>query len=139
MTRLVARPPGATPNPPRRCFSDSPDTLALPSGSPAPAQEAPAGGLAMRPTLVCLAAIVAFGVLSLSEAACSSDQDAVQAANAPIGIETSQMFITIENKSGGPLQDLTVTIEPAGAPPFTYLLSRLEMSQKRDVPLGSFS
>ncbi len=93
----------------------------------------------MRPTLVCLAAIVAFGVLSLSEAACSSDQDAVQAANAPIGIETSQMFITIENKSGGPLQDLTVTIEPAGAPPFTYLLSRLEMSQKRDVPLGSFS
>jgi hypothetical protein len=94
----------------------------------------------MRSILVCLAGIVALLVLSASQAGCARDREGVQAAdNAPIGIETGQMFVTIENKSGGPLLDLTIAIQPASAPPFTSLVSRLEAGEKRDLPLSSFS
>jgi hypothetical protein len=92
----------------------------------------------MRSILVSLASVVALGVLPLSQAACTSDREIVQAADAPIGIVTDQMFVTVENKAGGPLLDLSIAIQPAGIPPFTYLISRMEAGQKREVPLSSF-
>ena len=94
----------------------------------------------MRSLLVCLAGVVVFGMVAVSQSACADDKETVQAADAPVGIETGQMFVTIENRAGTPLLDLTIAIQPpAGAPPFTYLVSRLEGGQKRDVPLSSFS
>lgn len=93
----------------------------------------------MRSFLGCLAGVAAFGVIALSSAACESDKESLQAAaNAPIGIETSQLFVTVENKSGGPLMDLRIAVQTPGAP-YTYLVSRLEHGQKKEVPLNAFS
>jgi hypothetical protein len=81
---------------------------------------------------------VALVTIVSSEIACARDHEAVQAADAAIGIETSQMFVTVENRAGAPLLDLTVAIETAGTQ-FTHLLTRLEAGQKQDIPLSSFS
>ena len=92
----------------------------------------------MRRILVCLSAVMALGIMA-SEVACSRDNEAVQAAdNSSIGIETSPMFVTIENKAGGPLLDLTVAIQTPG-PTYTSLVTRLEAGQKQELPLSSFS
>jgi hypothetical protein len=92
----------------------------------------------MRRILVCLAAVMALDIMAALEIACSRDKEAVQAADAPIGIETSQMFVTIENRAGAPLLDLAVAIQtPAST--FTHLVSRLEAGQKHDIALSSFS
>jgi hypothetical protein len=77
--------------------------------------------------------------IALIASACSGNPESVQAANAPIGIETSQMFVTIENKAGLTLLNLSVAIQPAGAPAFTHLIYRMENAEKRDVPLRDFS
>lgn len=59
---------------------------------------------------------------------------------APIGVQTSQMFVTVENKAGLPLIDIDVAIVPVGAPTeFTKFVERLENGEKRDVSLGDFS
>ncbi|PYR37741.1 MAG: hypothetical protein DMF93_17400 [Acidobacteria bacterium] len=70
--------------------------------------------------------------------ACAQDKETVQAADASIGIETSSMFITIENRAGTPLLDLTTTIQTPSAP-YTYLITRIEAGQKRDVPVNNFA
>jgi len=92
----------------------------------------------MRPTQACLASVLAFGVIACSAVACSNGNESVQAADAPIGIETSQLFVTVENKAGTPLLDLRITVQTAGAP-YTYLITRLEAGQKKDVALSAFS
>jgi hypothetical protein len=92
----------------------------------------------MRSFLLSLAGVVALGVLPCSQAACERDKEVVQAADAPIGIETGQMFVTLENRTGGPLVDLLITIQTASAP-FTSRVWRLEAAEKRDVSFGNFS
>lgn len=92
----------------------------------------------MRPLVLCVAGVMAFGVMALSEVACSQNTETVEAADASIGIQTSQLFVTIENKSGAPLLDLRVAIQTSSAP-YTYLVTRLESREKRDVSLSSFS
>jgi hypothetical protein len=92
----------------------------------------------MRSTLLCAVGALAFAVVAASHSACASDKEVVQAADATIGIETSQMFVTIENRAGAPLLDLTTTIQTPAAP-YTYLISRIEAGQKRDVPVNSFA
>jgi hypothetical protein len=91
----------------------------------------------MRSILLSLAGVVALSVLPVSQAACARDKEVVQ-ADAPIGIETGQMFVTLENRTGGPLVDLLITIQTPGAP-FTNRVWRLEAAEKRDVSFGSFS
>jgi hypothetical protein len=86
-----------------------------------------------------VAEAIVVGVIALVGSACSGTQESVQAANAPIGIQTDQMFITIENRAGLPLLDLKVAIQPAGAPAFTHLIWRLENGEKRPVSLSDFS
>ncbi|PYR24583.1 MAG: hypothetical protein DMF98_14920 [Acidobacteria bacterium] len=76
--------------------------------------------------------------ITASQAACSRDHEAVQAADTSIGIETSSMFVTIENKAGGPLLDLTVASQTPG-PTYTSSVTRLEAGQKQELPLSSFS
>ena len=92
----------------------------------------------MRRILVCLSAVLALGIMT-SEVACSRDNETVQAAdNSSIGIETSPMFVTIVNRAGGPLLDLTVSIRTPG-PAYTSLITRLEAGQKQELALSSFS
>src|SRR5438552_1990653 len=67
----------------------------------------------MRTILVCLSAVMALGITA-SHVACSRDNEAVQAADTSIAIETSPMSVTIENKAGGPLLDVTVAIQTPG-------------------------
>jgi hypothetical protein len=81
--------------------------------------------------------IVAAGIVL---AGCGRDRETAEAAtNAPIGIETNQMFVTIENRAGTPLLNVNVTIHAPGAPPYTRLITRLESSEKRDISLADFS
>ena len=79
----------------------------------------------MRRILACFAAVTALGIVVSSETACARDHEAVQAADGSIGIETSQMFVTVENRAGAPLLDMTVAIRTPGAE-FTHLVTRLE-------------
>ena len=92
----------------------------------------------MRPIQACLASVLAFGVIAAATAACSHDNELVQAADAPIGIETSQLFVTIQNKAGIGLLDVRIAVQTPGAP-YTYFLSRLESGDKKDIPLNAFS
>jgi hypothetical protein len=95
--------------------------------------------LAMRAIFVCVIGVIALAAATMSQAACASDKETVQAAaDAPIGIDTGQLFVTIENRSGGPLIDMTLTVLTPSAP-YTYMISRIEAGQKRDVPVSSFS
>jgi len=89
-------------------------------------------------TFRCAVGALAVAAVAMSVAACARDKDVVQAADASIGIETSQMFVTLENRAGAPLLDLTTTIQTPAAP-YTYLITRMEAGQKRDVPVSSFS
>lgn len=93
----------------------------------------------MRSILASLAAAMAIGLVAVTGVACTGDSEVAQAADdAAIGIETGSMFVTIQNKAGAPLLDLTVEIQTAGAP-FTHLVTRLEAGEKQDVSLNSFS
>ena len=92
----------------------------------------------MRAMLVCAIGVMALAAATMSQAACASDKETVQAADASIGIETGQLFVTVENRSGGPLIDLTLTVQTPSAP-YTYMISRIEAGQKRDVAVSSFS
>jgi hypothetical protein len=95
---------------------------------------------AVRRILVCIAPLLVLGAIGLAISACSRDPEAAQAeANAPIGIETSSLFLTIENRAGTPLVDLTIAIVPAGGTPFTHLISRVEVGEKREASLSEFS
>ena len=91
----------------------------------------------MRTIRVCLLAVIALGIM-VPEVACSRDNEAVQAADSSIGIETGQMSVTIENKAGAPLLDLTVAIQTPGAT-YTHMVTRIEAGQKQELALGSFS
>jgi hypothetical protein len=93
-----------------------------------------------RRTLAFMAGWIVFGVIAIAGSGCSRDPEAAQAiADAPIGVETSSLFLTIENRAGGPLIDLTVGIVPVGGNVFTALVSRLEASSKREMSLSEFS
>ena len=82
--------------------------------------------------LVSVIAVLAVG-------ACGGVMPPAQPENAPLRIENTQMFITVENRSGLALRDLTVQIVPTGrATEYLITVPRLENGDKRDFPLGSF-
>jgi hypothetical protein len=90
-------------------------------------------------TARCVARAMILGTIGLAMAACAGDQEAALATeNASIGIQTSQLFVTIENKAGAPLVNITVAILSVAGQPFTRLVSRLENGEKRDLSLGDF-
>jgi hypothetical protein len=80
---------------------------------------------------LCVAAVLATGC---------SDRGSTQpvSADAPIGVETSQAFVTVHNRSGLPLTAISITILPYGPGEFTRQVSRLENTIKREVPLREF-
>jgi hypothetical protein len=82
--------------------------------------------------LVSLLAVLAVG-------ACGGVMPLEQPENAPLRIENTQMFITVENRSGLALREVTVQIVPVGrSTDFSIIVPRLENGDKRDFPLGNF-
>jgi hypothetical protein len=86
-------------------------------------------------------------VLSCLAVACSNTPNAQgepgaagSAGNSPaaIGVETSSLFVGVENRAGQPLLDVKVALKPASGTLFTAFLSRLETGAKRDLSLADF-
>ncbi|MBI4477630.1 MAG: hypothetical protein HY654_10680 [Acidobacteria bacterium] len=82
--------------------------------------------------------IFALGVLIFGLAACSQAGSA-DTENQIIGISTSQLFVTVENRAGFALTEIKVNIVPVGrVTTFSTTWTRLEVSEKRDFSLGDF-
>jgi hypothetical protein len=82
--------------------------------------------------------VAAMSALLLVAPGCGG-QGSQSPENAPVRVEISQMFITVENRAGLALTDVKVEIVPYGAPTtFAMTLSRLSNGEKRDLALGSF-
>jgi hypothetical protein len=97
-------------------------------------------GVVRRWSLEMLASAVVCGVVVAGVSACSGGGQTPQAADAAIVVQTSQMFVTIENRAGLPLTDVDVAILPVGNPtPYNKFVGRLENGQKRDLSLGDFA
>ena len=84
--------------------------------------------------------IVMFGAAAFALSACSGGAPAeAQDANAPIGIQTSQLSVEIVNRVGMPLTDVDVAILPLnGATEFKKFVGRMENAEKKDLALGGF-
>ncbi|MBI2827676.1 MAG: hypothetical protein HYX77_00205 [Acidobacteria bacterium] len=78
-------------------------------------------------------------LLAACAAACSSGNPEAGSADAPIGIQILQTYVTVENRTGAPLVGGEIDIIPAGVlPPFKAALPRLEAGAKRDIPFNTF-
>jgi hypothetical protein len=95
----------------------------------------------LRRVLLFITAAMAIGTTGWIMSACSGDRETAQAegASAPIGLQTSDLFVTVQNKAGTPLINVTVTIMSVTGLPFTRLVSRMENGAKRDISLSEFS
>lgn len=72
-------------------------------------------------------------------AGCSDSGMASQEANAPVKILTSQMYVTVRNDSGAPLNDVTIAIVPLGrSTVYSKFVGRLDNASERNVMLGDF-
>lgn len=84
-------------------------------------------------------AAVAVCAVTVLAAGCSGQGSAERAgADAPMRLEVSQGSVTFQNRSGQPLTDVSIVIVPYGPGEFTRLLSRVENTGKRQVPLNEF-
>jgi hypothetical protein len=78
-------------------------------------------------------------VLSVLVAACSEQGAASQDPNAPVKVETSQMYVTVRNEAGLALNDVSVAISPVGRQTvYTKFVGRLENGDARQIMLGDF-
>lgn len=80
-------------------------------------------------------------VAGLAGAACGSTRGSATASseNGAFEVKTSQLFITVANRSGRPLVDIRVGIVPAGRmTTFTTSYARMESAEKRDFSLALF-
>lgn len=82
-----------------------------------------------------VAALIALAALA---GACSGQGSEGVSADAPMLVETSQSFVTIQNKSGMPLTDVSIVLVPYGPSQFTRQLRRIENTERREVPLTEF-
>ena len=89
------------------------------------------------------AAVLVAGFLASS---CSSAGSAEPGASGTSGgapafvsLMTSSMFVTVENRAGGPLLDIRLAIKPiGGVTEFTKLITRMEAGEKRNISLRDF-
>ncbi len=82
--------------------------------------------------------ICLFAALALLTLGCS-EQGQAQDADAPVKILTSQMYVTVRNDSGAPLNEVSVAIVPVGRQTvYNKFIGRLENSESRNVMLGEF-
>jgi hypothetical protein len=88
-----------------------------------------------RSSLALVCAVIGCGVLIIG----CSEQGAAQDANAPVKVETSQMYVTVRNDSGLPLNEVAVSIVPAGrATVYNKFVGRLENAESKNIMLGEF-
>lgn len=73
-------------------------------------------------------------------AACAGQGTATQMpVDAPVKMEVSQLFMTVENNAGLALTDVTIGIVPyGGQTEFLKTVGRLDSQEKRDVMLADF-
>lgn len=70
---------------------------------------------------------------------CSNQASEQAAADSPLSINVKQQFMTIQNKAGLPLTDVTIAIVPIGRQTeYTKFYGRIESSQNLDLSLGDF-
>ena len=88
---------------------------------------------------LCLWLTVALAVTALGSANCSSSGGSGTAESALIGVQTSSLWITVENKAGMALTELQIEIIPAGSQ-VAYATThwRLENGEKRDFASNVF-
>jgi hypothetical protein len=78
-------------------------------------------------------------VLSVLVVGCSEQSSATQDPNAPIKIETNQMYVGVKNDAGLALNDVTVSIVPTGrSTVYSKFVGRIENAESRQVMLGEF-
>ena len=83
--------------------------------------------------------IAALCVVALLPVGCAEQDSAERvSADGPIFVETSQAFVTFQNRSGLPFTDVEVSILPYGPGEYTRRFSRIENTMKREVPLTQF-
>jgi len=83
---------------------------------------------------------LAMGVV-LGAVACGGGGASSSGAAGPalIGVEISQIYLTVTNKSGRALNDVRVFIVPVGgATLFSARVGRMEQGEQRDLSLGQF-
>ncbi len=95
---------------------------------------------AWRLPLIIVPAALLVAIAAMTVTGCGRNRETVQAAtNEPIGIEPSNLFITLENRAGTPLTDLNVAIVAVTSQRFTKRLERLEDAARQDISLSDFS
>jgi hypothetical protein len=83
--------------------------------------------------------VLAIAGLVIPLTACSSQGSPQAAADSPLSINVKQQFMTIQNKAGLPLTDVTIAIVPIGRQTeYTKFYGRIETSQNLDLSLGDF-
>lgn len=83
------------------------------------------------------ALVVIVGAMMTGLAGCGG-QTAESTSTGLIGIENTQLFVTITNKTGLALTNIRIEVVPAGPASFSVVHSRLETGEKRDFPVGDF-
>lgn len=72
-------------------------------------------------------------------AGCAEEGSAeLVAADSPVLLEPSQSYVTLQNRAGLPLVDIRLAIVPYGSTEFTRVLTRIENTAKRQIPLNEF-
>lgn len=84
----------------------------------------------LRVLALCATAVLAAG--------CSAGSPESVSANGPIMVETSEAYVTFQNKTGLPLNEVNIVIQPYGPGQFTRVLNRIENTGRRQVPLNEF-
>jgi len=81
---------------------------------------------------------VALAGAALASATCSSSGGSGAAENALIGVQTSPLWITVENKAGMALTDIVIEVIPVGSQvAYSTRHWRLESGEKRDFASNS--
>jgi hypothetical protein len=77
--------------------------------------------------------------IALLTVACSEGGAANQDSNAPIKVDTTQMYVTVHNNSGLALNEVSVAIIPLGrSTVYNKFVGRLENAESRNLMLGDF-
>jgi hypothetical protein len=89
-----------------------------------------------------IAIVVAAGWLAASCSSAPNQQETgaigSSGANAAaIAIERTSSYLTIENRAGLPLVDVTISLKATNGLTFGMSIPRLESGSKRDVPFGN--
>lgn len=95
-----------------------------------------------RPLITAVALVVGWLTLACSDTlTVRSEPGTVGSAGASaaaVAVETSSLFVTVENRAGQPLVDVAVALKPASGTLFSTSISRLETGAKRDLALSDF-